>query len=52
MSYEYSENIVVRDGAGDLLKNELHWDVEYAHTTEVLGPDEPLEENRIKKFFS
>ena len=39
MSYEYSENIVVRDGAGDLLKNELHWDVEYAHTTEVLGPD-------------
>lgn len=39
MSYEYSENVVLRDGAGDLLEKELHWDVAYAHTTEVLGPN-------------
>lgn len=37
MSYDYSENVMVRDGAGDLLKEELHWDVAYAHNEEVLG---------------
>ena len=37
MSHEYSENIFVRDAAGDLLENELHWDVAFAHNTEVLG---------------
>ena len=37
MSYEYSENEMVRDGAGDLLERELHWNVAYAHNMEVLG---------------
>ena len=37
MSNEYSENVFVRDAAGDLLENELHWDVAFAHNTEVLG---------------
>lgn len=39
MSYEYSENILIRDSAGDLLRDELGWDVAYAHNTEVLGAD-------------
>ena len=37
MSNEYSENVFVRDAAGELLENELHWDVAFAHNTEVLG---------------
>ena len=39
MSYEYSENILIRDSAGDLLHDELGWDVAYAYNTEVLGAD-------------
>ena len=39
MSYEYSENILIRDSAGDLLRDELGWDVAYAYNTEVLGAD-------------
>ena len=37
MSNEYSENVFVRDAAGDLLENELHWNVVFAHNTEILG---------------
>lgn len=37
MSNEYSENVVVRDGAGDLFEKELHWNVAYAYNNEVLG---------------
>lgn len=37
MSNEYSENVFVRDAAGELLEKELHWDVAFAHNTEVLG---------------
>lgn len=37
MSYEYSENVMVRDGAGELLEKELHWVVAFAYNTEVLG---------------
>ena len=39
MSYDYSENILVQESAGNLLKNELGWDVEFAYNTEVLGKD-------------
>lgn len=39
MSYDYSENILVQESAGNLLHNELGWDVEYAYNTEVLGKD-------------
>ncbi|CZE45808.1 type I restriction endonuclease subunit R [Campylobacter geochelonis] len=39
MSYDYSENILVQESAGNLLHNELGWDVEFAYNTEVLGKD-------------
>ncbi|MFR8506699.1 MAG: type I restriction endonuclease subunit R [Peptoniphilus sp.] len=37
MSYDYSENILVQDSAGNLLRDELGWDVEFAYNSEVLG---------------
>lgn len=37
MSYDYSENILVQESAGNLLHNELGWEVEFAYNTEVLG---------------
>ena len=37
MSYDYSENILVQESAGNLLRDELGWDVKYAYNTEVLG---------------
>ena len=39
MSYDYSENILVQDSAGNLLRDELGWDVRFAYNTEVLGDD-------------
>lgn len=37
MSYDYSENILVQESAGNLLHDELGWDVQYAYNTERLG---------------
>ena len=37
MSYDYSENILVQESAGNLLRDELGWDVQYAYNTETLG---------------
>ena len=37
MSYEYSENSLVQESAGNLLRDELGWDVRLAYNTEVLG---------------
>lgn len=37
MSYEYSENTLVQESAGHLLKDELGWEVYYAYNTEKLG---------------
>lgn len=37
MSYDYSENILVQNSAGNLLQNELGWNVQFAYNTEVLG---------------
>ena len=37
MSYDYSENILVQKNAGNLLRDELGWDVRFAYNTEVLG---------------
>ena len=56
MSYDYSENVMVRDGAGNLLKEELHWDVAYAHNEEVLGVNgtfgrESFEEVLLVKYL-
>lgn len=37
MSYDYSENVLVQGAAGDLLHNELGWDLVYAYKAETLG---------------
>ena len=37
MSYEYSENILVQGAAGNLMHDELGWDVVMAYNQEVLG---------------
>ena len=42
MKYEYSENVLVQDGAADLMHDELGWDVVYAYNTEVLGENGTL----------
>ena len=39
MSYDYSKNILVQGVAGDLLHDELGWDLVYAHNQETLGPN-------------
>ncbi len=39
MSYDYSENILVQESAGNLLRDELGWEVAYAYNTEKLGID-------------
>ena len=42
MSYDYSENILVQESAGNLLHDELGWDVVYAYNKEVLGENGTL----------
>lgn len=42
MSYEYSENILVQESAGNLLQNELGWRVVFAYNKEKLGLDGTL----------
>ena len=42
MSYDYSENVLVQDSAGNLMKNELGWEVVYAYNTEKLGENGTL----------
>ena len=37
MSYDYSENILVQESAGNLLRDELVWDVKFAYNTEEIG---------------
>ncbi|MBQ8445291.1 MAG: type I restriction endonuclease subunit R, partial [Opitutales bacterium] len=37
MSYDYSENILVQESAGNLLRDELRWEVVFAYNTEKLG---------------
>lgn len=37
MSYDYSENVLVQGAAGDLLRDELGWEVQFAYNTEALG---------------
>lgn len=37
MSHEFSENILVQESAGNLLRDELGWDEVFAYNQEVLG---------------
>lgn len=42
MSYDYSENVLVQGAAGDLLHDELGWELVYAHNRETLGANGTL----------
>ena len=52
MSYDYSENILVQQSAGDLLRDELGWRVEFAYNTEVLGENGTFGWKSYKVIFS
>lgn len=39
MSWEYSENKLVQDSAGNLLQDSLEWEVRYAYNKEILGKE-------------
>ena len=56
MSYDYSENVLVQNSAGNLLHDELGWDVQYAYNTEVLGENgtfgrKSYREILLKRYF-
>ena len=42
MSYDYSENKLVQDSAGNLLQDELGWEVVFAYNQETLGENGTL----------
>lgn len=51
MSYDYSENILVQESAGNLLRNELGWEVELAFNSEKLGANGTFGRNNYKEIL-
>ena len=51
MSYDYSENILVQEAAGNLLRDELGWEVVYAYNREVLGESGTLGRKDYKEIL-
>ena len=51
MSYDYSENILVQESAGNLLRDELGWDVKFAYNTEILGDNGTLGRKSYKEIL-
>ena len=56
MSYDYSENILVQESAGNLLRDELGWEVQFAYNEETLGEDgsfgrESYKEILLARYF-
>ena len=56
MSYDYSENILVQESAGNLLRDELGWDVQFAYNKEILGKNGTFgrtsyKEILLKRYF-
>ncbi|MDO4839783.1 MAG: HsdR family type I site-specific deoxyribonuclease, partial [Desulfovibrionaceae bacterium] len=56
MSNDYSENTLVRDSSGNLLHDELGWEVAFAYNTEQLGKDgtfgrKSYKEVLLSKYF-
>ena len=51
MSYDYSENILVQGAAGDLLRDELGWDVVFAYNEEILGVNGTLGRTSYKEIL-
>lgn len=50
MSWEYSENILVQNSAGNVLQNKLGWEVVFAYNTEVLGENGTLGRKSYKEI--
>lgn len=50
MSWEYSENILVQNSAGKVLKERLGWEVVFAYNTEVLGENGTLGRKSYKEI--
>lgn len=51
MSFEYSENVIVQNSAGNVLKEKLGWEVVYAYNTEVLGENGTLGRRTYKDII-
>lgn len=51
MSYDYSENILVQESAGNLLRDELGWDVQFAYNTEILGKNGTFGRQNYKEIL-
>lgn len=51
MPYEYSENILVQENAGNLLRDELGWDVVFAYNHETLGKNGTLGRDSYKEVI-
>lgn len=50
MSCEYSENVLVQNSAGNVLRDKLGWEVVYAYNTEVLGENGTLGRKSYKEI--
>ena len=50
MSWEYSENILVQNSAGKVLKDKLGWEVVFAYNTEMLGENGTLGRKSYKEI--
>ena len=50
MSWEYSENILVQNSAGKVLKDKLGWDVVFAYNMEALGENGTLGRKSYKEI--
>ena len=51
MSYEYSENILVQESAGNFLRDELGWNVKFAYNEEKLGIDGTFGRSSYKEIL-
>lgn len=51
MSYDYSENILVQESSGNLLHDELGWNVIYAYNAETLGKNGTLGRESYKEIL-
>ena len=51
MSYDYSENILVQDSAGNLLHDKLGWDVKFAYNSEILGENGTFSRKSYKEIL-
>lgn len=51
MSYDYFENILVQGAVGDILRDELGWDIVFAYNKEKLGTNGTLDRTSYKEIL-